>query len=230
MSRSTLARPPRPPRPPRPARRRAPRPPHGGPLSRVVPSTDAPTSTYIPRWQPHGRRDRARARLVRALRGHRDAVLARDPWLPVPNDGAVFTFGEERRPLPAGALLHLWDVCAYTVGDCPKCSGLALADGFGRAGATGSIEGVCTECGQRVRRTLDAMTPVGVVIAPYLERTAYWVSGIGAPLPSTGLGEELQTVLDSLQSRTGRHSRGTRATRARPSARPSSRSSPSASP
>jgi hypothetical protein len=141
----------------------------------------------------------------------------------VPNDGAVFTFGEQRRPLPVGALFHLWDVCAYTVGECPECSGPALADGFGRAGATGSIEGVCTRCGQRVWRTLDAWTPVGVVIAPYLERTPYWVSGIGAPLPINGQGGELQIVLDALRSR------GSRATRARPPARPSSRSSPSAS-
>jgi hypothetical protein len=187
----------------------------------------SPASTCIPRWQPHGRRDRARARLVRALGAHRTAVVAHDPWLPVPNDGAVFTFGAQRRPLPVGALLHLWDVCAYTVGECPKCSGPALADGFGRAGATGSIEGVCTRCGQRLRRTLDAMTPVGVVIAPYLERTPYWVSGIGTPLPSAGSGGELQAVLDALRSR---RARAPRATRARPSARPSSRSSPSASP
>ena len=49
------------------------------------------------------------AQVIRAANRHRGELLKLDPWIPFPQNGCCFRFGDEKTPLPIGALFRLWD-------------------------------------------------------------------------------------------------------------------------
>jgi hypothetical protein len=46
-----------------------------------------------------------------------------DPWLPFPQSGCSFAFGDEAKPMPIGALLHLWANDPRWRRPCVNCGG-----------------------------------------------------------------------------------------------------------
>lgn len=69
-----------------------------------------------------------------------------DPWLAFPQRTCCFNFGEEKRPLPIGALRILWAAGWPWTSPCPACVETLHAVGFGGLLSVGGVVSVCTGC------------------------------------------------------------------------------------
>jgi hypothetical protein len=112
-----------------------------------------------PPWEAHPSQrpshDRDMAMLTGATWEHRDRLLREAPWTPFPQNDCTFTFGPDRRPLPVGALITLWDRWDAMTGDCPECGAPALGVSFGAGLSVGGIRGCCPRCARSTRRMVE---------------------------------------------------------------------------
>ena len=139
-------------------------------------------------WEASEHRAPERATLVRNVLAFRDQL---DPWLPFPQNACCFSFGEDSRPLPLGALFILWERWPAITGPCPVCGGQGYGVGFLGFLATGRIYGVCIDCEASLIRCVGGFCSLADEIRPilkggpyYLNRGVMWgtFEGLRAPL------------------------------------------------
>ena len=116
------------------------------------------------------------ALVIRATRQYREQLLARDAWLPFPQNSCCYAFGPGKRPLPVGALFILWDHWPACTGECPRCGGEVYGYGFGGLLSIGGVVALCVDCNRRVSRPIGGLTRVGKDVSAWLEGTPYDVS------------------------------------------------------
>jgi hypothetical protein len=115
------------------------------------------------------------AMITRATWEHRVRLLREAPWTPFPQNDCTFSFGPDRRPLPVGALITLWDRWDAMTGDCPECGEAALGVSFGAGLGTGGIRGCCPRCARSTRRTVKGDAHIRGCIPAALRDTPYVV-------------------------------------------------------
>ena len=71
---------------------------------------------------------------------------ALDPWLPFPQNGCTFGFGEPPRPLPVGALFTLWRTGVPFTRLCPACAHTVRVVSFGGLLTIGGGRMICSRC------------------------------------------------------------------------------------
>jgi hypothetical protein len=132
-----------------------------------------------PPWEAHPSQrpshDRDMAMLTRATWEHRARLLREGPWTPFPQNDCTFFFGPDRRPLPVGALITLWDRWDAMTGDCPECGGAALGISFGGGLSVGGIRGCCPRCARSTRRMVEGLARIRGCIPAALRGTPYVV-------------------------------------------------------
>jgi hypothetical protein len=116
------------------------------------------------------------AQVIRALLRHRDAILAMNSMLPLPQNACCFSFGQQKVPLPVGALFILWDQPGFT-STCGLCGGTIYAFAFGGVLNTGGLVGICSVCGREGYRPKGGLSTVRALVGPLLEKTAFRISG-----------------------------------------------------
>jgi hypothetical protein len=118
-------------------------------------------------------------RFLRALRGRARVLVARDPWIPVPQQGCNFAFGPNALPLPIGALMHLWEHWRAMHGGCSLCGGEVWGYSIGGMITVGGVRGCCLVCEHDAVRRIGGMVAVADLVRPILDRTAYQIAEIG---------------------------------------------------
>jgi hypothetical protein len=155
-------------------------------------------------WEPDKvkAKDSGQAAVLSALERHADALLAQDPWIPVPQTSCTFTFGSKSRPLPICALLHLWKTWPSLQGDCPKCAAKAAIRGYSFGGllTIGGITGACLQCGNQFVRWIGGLASSQATVQPLLKDTPFYLNQIVYGRAVTGqrrlLYEALQQIAD----------------------------------
>ena len=116
-------------------------------LFNFIPSTPPPAP-----WAPLGRR--------------RSTVLARFLSVTYAQQGRLFRWYPNvavpslRGRTPVAALLLVWSGWDYAHGPCPRCKAPAYATSFNGALSSGTVNGCCTGCGQRVTRFVGGMARI----------------------------------------------------------------------
>ena len=112
-----------------------------------------------------------------------------DLWLAFPQSECCYSFGDEKRPLPIGALFYLWSWDRPFVQDCPACGGLAYAYALGGLLSTGGAALLCPSCGRRWFQQLGGLAKVALILkSSPLEGTPFRVNGMrfGGTIASDG--------------------------------------------
>lgn len=117
--------------------------------------------------------DSERASIIRALLGLGKLSEKLDPWLPFPQNSCCYSFGKDKRPIPVGALLILWEKHPLFTGRCPECNGKAFGYAFGGLFNIGGIVGCCIECKRKLFRHVGGLMKTGGLISPFLKDTPY---------------------------------------------------------
>jgi hypothetical protein len=139
-------------------------------------------------WQTSDETEELRGPLIRQLLEPRDRLMARDPWLAFPQKAWSFSFGNQGRPLPIGALFVLWDSASVRVGPCPSYGD----DGYGFAAggglSVGGVIGACSGCHVQLWRPLGGLATVGRILRPFLEHTEFFfrAGSLGGTVQSDG--------------------------------------------
>ena len=125
-------------------------------------------------WQARGH-DAPLAQVLGATLEHLPALLARSPWLPIPQRRCGFGFGPEGRPLPVGAAARLWR--SGLGGPCPGCDDHVLVFGGDGLLAVGGLHGVCPGCAQRCVWPLGGLGAVRRAFSKALGGTPFAIAG-----------------------------------------------------
>ncbi len=133
------------------------------------------------------------ARLVRLLIEKRDEL---DRWLPFPQSGCSFAFGDEAKPLPIGALFHLWDKDPRWRRECPQCGGDMRGLSCGGLLNVSWFQMVCVDCNTAFSFSAGrGIGDAGGLLTRTLTSTPFYVSKgqFGGAYRSDG--QELQRLL-----------------------------------
>lgn len=112
-----------------------------------------------------------------------------DPWLPFPQTMCCFSFGEERKPLPIGALRVLWSKYPEFKKPCLECGSDCYGVAFGGLMSTGGIYHVCIHCDTCWLQVIGSMFTIGALVSSGpLKRTPYKLKGamLGGAFSSDG--------------------------------------------
>lgn len=139
-------------------------------------------------WQAQPERDRAMSYVLGALWEHREALLAFDPWMPVPHARCCVGFGAQDRSFPLWALFRLHAFWPAMRGACPACGAPAVGTGFAGGLAVGGTSGWCLHCGLRVFRRLGGLGTLVRMAGPLLKGTPFyihhgWLQPNATPVP-----------------------------------------------
>ncbi len=96
-------------------------------------------------WGSASEPDVPLAQMMRGALLNLPALLATDPWLPIPGNSCSFGFGPEGRPFPVGAAALLW-APEHSRGVCGRCRGRVVVTGGGGLFSVGGLSGVCVDC------------------------------------------------------------------------------------
>ena len=138
------------------------------------------------------------ARVLRATLQHMDALLRLDPWLPVPQSGCTFLFGERKAPLPIGALHRILERLPHVDGVCPSCQGFLMPFVFGGLERNGGFKGCCLDCGRVFYLPLGSAEAVARFVAPALAGTPYAIAQVLENEARFGPREPLWRALQKL--------------------------------
>jgi len=122
-------------------------------------------------------KDLEMASVIRNTVKFKGGLLRLDPWLPFPQNSCSYSFGNEGRPLPIGALFILWDKWPKFTGPCPACGGTAFGYGFGGLFSIGGVNGRCSVCGSLFGGSVGGLSQIGNLIRPMLAETPYFLKG-----------------------------------------------------
>ena len=136
------------------------------------------------------------AELVRLLLGVWAHGVELDPWLPFPQNLCSFSFGDDNRPLPIGALRLLWSAGWPFQQTCPACGANAYIVSFGGIMTVGGGHLVCADCTREWFQWIGGFVRVGRNMeASPLQGTEYQIrhGRFGGAFSSAGA--ELRRVL-----------------------------------
>lgn len=151
-------------------------------------------------WQETGSWVSTQASRMRYLVRFRDALLARDPWIAVPQNACQYAFGEAKHPLPIGALCKLWDEWDASTGECPACAGRVVGYAMGGMSRNGGVIGCCLVCERELRRHVGGLATVAAALRMALDGTAYQVSAVRHYLtgPLSAPGQEFDAAVEEV--------------------------------
>ena len=137
-------------------------------------------------WKAQGGRRPELVKLLRGIGAVRQELLARDPWVPVPQRSCTFSFGEAGRPRRVGALLHLGGGGAAWWGRGPGWGGMGVGYTFGGFLAIGGIQGICLDCAADLKQRTAGGPWQLRQVEPVLEGTPFGVHRFhfGAAVPA----------------------------------------------
>jgi len=136
-----------------------------GPLGR---SEERPTEN----WRLH-------ALFLRVMITYREQLVRLDPWVPVPQSGTCYAFGDGKLPLPIGALAHLWKHCPEFLSLCTSCKvGTAYGYCFGGLLSIGGIHQICAGCGEPAFNRYGGLARILNLVEPILADTSFYMNGI----------------------------------------------------
>ncbi len=123
------------------------------------------------------------ASIIRNLMKFKKELLELDPWLPFPQRSCSYSFGEEGRPMPIGALFILWEKWPEFTGQCLDCGGDAFGYKVGGYYDISGVMGCCSVCGigfngRNPEKDMMALLAQIRQIEPILEKTPYFVKGM----------------------------------------------------
>jgi hypothetical protein len=119
-----------------------------------------------------------RLEILRGVSEHREPLRRLHPWVPFPQNGTCFAFGQRKLPLPVGALFVLWEQSPEFVSPCPHCqTGTALGYCFGGLFAIGGINQDCLDCGKESTNRYGGFVRLQQLVEPLLADTPFYVSG-----------------------------------------------------
>ena len=130
-------------------------------------------------WEGTDRPGGISVEFIRALRGRGRVLVARDPWIPVPQRGCNYGFGFDARPLPIGALAHFWAHWPAMHGRCPLCGGEVFGYMITAMLSAGGIKGCCLVCEREVRRPIGSVVVLGDLVKQILSDTPYQLEAMG---------------------------------------------------
>jgi len=102
-------------------------------------------------------------------------MLEDQPFVAFPQNACGFHFGGKSKPLPVGALIHLWEQMPLFRGDCPECSGPVYGYTFAGLLNTGGISGCCLDCHAGLHRWVGGLAKLQSLIDPILSSTPYFL-------------------------------------------------------
>jgi hypothetical protein len=135
-------------------------------IEEILPGDDDPSP-----W------DRWCARVFSALKNPVAPLPEAILRLTVPQSGCCFSFGADKSPLPAGAMLRLWEKDPTATGECPLCQGEVVATAFGGLLSTGGYQGRCLKCAAPMFKFIGGLGSVHHHVQAFLEGTPWHVSG-----------------------------------------------------
>ncbi len=102
-------------------------------------------------------------------------ALNRSFWdLAVPQRSCCINFGIHGLPLPAGALLRIWERDPQARPACPKCAGPGRAEGFGGLLNVGGYMCICMHCGHGWLNQMGGLGKMAIRVRPLLEGTPWF--------------------------------------------------------
>lgn len=117
-------------------------------------------------------------KIIRALIEMGEDIEKLDQWLPLPQMSCCFVFGEEKSPLPLGAVRILWDKCPEAVWKCEHCGGRVYVDGMGGLLSNGGFTGICIDCNVRGFNSIGGLARVRNFVNPYFEDSDFPIKGM----------------------------------------------------
>lgn len=164
--------------------------------SGITPLTPAGEPVPLFAWQDTGRWNSVAAGVVRQLVANRGALLAIDPWTPVPQGSCAFYFGFDELPLPIGALATLWDNWPAATGACPRCGGAVRAYSIGGTAKRGGVLGACVVCERELIRPVGGLDTIADLVRPVLEGTPWHLAGVSpGAAPVRGESDAFEALL-----------------------------------
>jgi len=114
--------------------------------------------------------------VLRGLKAHMGELVQLDPWLPVPQCGCTFSFGEHESPLPIGALQRLIEQVPHFTAQCIMCHGSLMPFVFGGLERGGGIKACCLECSRIFYMPVGGAEAVARLVGPALEGTPFAIA------------------------------------------------------
>jgi len=117
--------------------------------------------------------NRETAMIIRSMIKHKKELLKMDEWLPFPTNSCCYSFGENQKPIPIGALYILWTKSKEMRGTCPLCNSSIYGYAFGGLLVIGGIMGVCINCDMRFFKSIGNLSTVAETIDKHLSNTQF---------------------------------------------------------
>lgn len=116
--------------------------------------------------------------LLRGAKRHMGRLLELDPWLPMPQCGCTFSFGEHDAPLPIGALHRVLVQLPELEGRCNACHGPLMPFVFGGLARGGGVKSCCLACARAHYRPIGGARAVAAFVGPALAGTPFAINAI----------------------------------------------------
>lgn len=116
------------------------------------------------------------AQLLRGILRYSGQMRGRLRWTPFPQTCCSFAFGTKSRPLPVGALLHLWEHQPVFSTTCAICGGRALVTSWVGLLSVGGLWATCVQCGRAHGKPINGIGEATSLIVPALRGTEFAVS------------------------------------------------------
>jgi len=144
------------------------------------------------------------AKIIKYVLEYKGELLEIDEWMPFPQDGTTYTFGDkddpgdDGRPLPIGVLIYLWEHWDRITGNCPYCNGDVYGFRFGGFLSSGTMFGCCLECYHKLTRSTSGLAFTAQEITKVLEPTKYRIKKMGFGHSFAGPLQSLYAALRQL--------------------------------